>query len=399
MNYDSILLRFGELTLKGVNRGQFEDKLKKNIKRILRQFPEIKIHKTYGRMYVQLNGTPYEPVLNQLKKVFGIVSFSPTKRVEQDVTEIQKGSLDVFLDVSPRPTTFKVSVRRADKRFPIPSQEMNHIVGGYILKNCKGLKVDVHHPDAVIYIEIRDEGVYISCQSIPGLGGLPLGTSGKAMLMLSGGIDSPVAGWLTMKRGVPIEGVHFHSYPFTSERAKQKVIDLSRVLSQYSGEMKLHIVPFTEIQTQIRQHVPDDLSITIMRRMMMRITQGLANQRKALAISTGESLGQVASQTLESMNTINKVVDIPVLRPLIAMDKQEIIKLARQIGTYETSILPYEDCCTIFMPKSPRTRPNPQVAERFEKRLDVDLLVEKAVADTEMMVIKPKSDEKEMSFF
>jgi thiamine biosynthesis protein ThiI len=277
--------------------------------------------------------------------------------------------------------------------------EMNHLVGGYILKNSEDLKVDVHQPDVVLQVEIRQDGVFLSCKNVSGNGGLPVGTGGKAMLMLSGGIDSPVAGWMTMKRGVRIEGVHFHSYPFTSEQAKQKVIDLSRIISEYAGSMKLHIVPFTDIQTKIREFCPESYTITIMRRFMMRISEKLAEKHGALAIATGESLGQVASQTMESMYTINHVIHTPVIRPLIAMDKTEIIAISHKIGTYETSILPYEDCCTIFVPKSPVTRPKLEIAEKAEANLDVENLVNWAVENTESIWIEPKQVEEDFDFF
>jgi thiamine biosynthesis protein ThiI len=390
MQYEHILIRYGELALKKRNRGDFESQLVRNIKKSLQAHPNVQIERVYGRMYLVLNGEPYEEVEEKLKKVFGIHSFSPTRFVQTfELEAIQQAALEVIQDVEPAPRTFKVTVKRPNKQFPHRSQEMNHLVGGYILRNTENLKVDVHNPEIELKVEIRLEGVFISCRTVRGMGGLPTGSSGKAMLMLSGGIDSPVAGWMTMKRGVRIEGVHFHSYPFTSERAKQKVIDLARILSQYSGSIKLHVVPFTEIQTQIRQHCPEHYTITIMRRFMMRITERLAQKHGALAIATGESLGQVASQTMESMYTINHVINTPVLRPLVAMDKEEIMAISRQIGTYETSILPYEDCCTVFVPKSPVTRPKPEHAEKFERALDVERLVEEAVNAVESIWIEP----------
>jgi thiamine biosynthesis protein ThiI len=400
MQYEHILIRYGELALKKRNRGDFESQLVRNIKKSLQAHPNVQIERVYGRMYLVLNGEPYEEVEEKLKKVFGIHSFSPTRFVQTfELEAIQQAALEVIQDVEPAPRTFKVTVKRPNKQFPHRSQEMNHLLGGYILRNTENLKVDVHNPEIELKVEIRLEGVFISCRTVRGMGGLPTGSSGKAMLMLSGGIDSPVAGWMTMKRGVRIEGVHFHSYPFTSERAKQKVVDLARILSQYSGSMKLHIVPFTEIQTQIRQHCPEHYTITIMRRFMMRITERLAQKHGALAIATGESLGQVASQTMESMYTINHVINTPVLRPLVAMDKEEIMAISRQIGTYETSILPYEDCCTVFVPKSPVTRPKPEHAEKFERALDVERLVEEAVDAVESIWIEPVEKEAEHQDF
>lgn len=400
MQYEHILIRYGELALKKRNRREFETQLVRNIKKSLKAHPKVQVERVYGRMYLVLNGEPYEQVEAKLKKVFGIHSFSPTRFLQTfDLEAIQHAALEAVLDVDPAPRTFKAVVKRPNKQFPHRSQEMNHLVGGYILHNTDDLKVDVHKPDVEVRVEIRVEGVFISCRTIRGMGGLPTGSSGKAMLMLSGGIDSPVAGWMTMKRGVRIEGVHFHSYPFTSERAKQKVIDLARILTQYSGGMKLHVVPFTEIQTQIRQHCPEHYTITIMRRFMMRITERLAQKHGALAIATGESLGQVASQTMESMYTINHVINTPVLRPVVAMDKEEIMTISRQIETYETSILPYEDCCTVFVPKSPVTRPKPEIAEEFERVLDVERLVEEAVAAVESIWIDPVAEEPEHQDF
>jgi thiamine biosynthesis protein ThiI len=259
--------------------------------------------------------------------------------------------------------------------------------------------VDVHNPETEVNIEIRSEGTYISCETVPGPGGLPVGVSGKVLLLLSGGIDSPVAGWMMMKRGVTLEAIHFHSYPFTSERALQKVRDLAQKLAMWGGAIRLHVVPFTEIQTKIREKCPEDYLITIMRRFMMRIAERIAGETRAKALATGESLGQVASQTLESMDTINKVISIPLLRPLVAMDKAEITEIARKIDTYELSILPYEDCCTVFTPKNPVTRPKPYVAERFERSLDVEALVEAAVKGTVVEEITSEKSEEVTDLF
>ncbi|WCK55811.1 tRNA 4-thiouridine(8) synthase ThiI [Aneurinibacillus sp. Ricciae_BoGa-3] len=399
MQYEHILIRYGELALKKRNRKEFETQLVRNIKKALKDYPGVQVIRTFGRLYLALNGEPYSEIESRLEKVFGIHSFSPTRFLQSfELEDIQNAALQVMKDVTPFPKTFKVAVKRPNKQFPHRSMEMNNLMGGFILRNTEDLRVDVHNPEVLLSIEIRTDGVFLSSRSVAGMGGLPTGSSGKAMLMLSGGIDSPVAGWMTMKRGVRIEGVHFHSYPFTSERAKQKVVDLSRILTQYSGGMKLHVVPFTEIQTQIRQHCPEHYTITIMRRFMMRITERLAQKHGALAIATGESLGQVASQTMESMYTINSVIDTPVLRPVVAMDKEEIMKIAHRIGTYETSILPFEDCCTVFVPKSPVTKPKPELAEQFEAPLDVEQLVEDAVNGVESIWIDPSTEE-ENEFF
>lgn len=272
------------------------------------------------------------------------------------------------------------------------------MVGGYVKAHAP-VRVDLNQPTVEVQIEIRQEGAFLFADAIPGAGGLPVGSSGKAVLLLSGGIDSPVAGWLTMKRGVRLEAVHFHSYPFTSEQSRKKVEDLVQILTAYGGKIRLHVVPFTEIQTEIHKSCPESLGITIMRRMMLRIAERLAYRFKALAIATGESIGQVASQTLESMLTINQVTRLPVLRPLVAYDKQEIIALAKRIGTYETSILPYEDCCTIFTPKAPKTRPRPEMAEQAEKHLAVDELVQRAVENTESVWFYPGQQKKEFQYF
>lgn len=392
MIYDTILVRLGELALKGKNRNQFESKLIHNIEVRLHAFPNVKLHRTFGRIYIDLNGTPLEDVIQRLKKVFGIVSFSPAIRVEADIQKMKEAALRIIDDLDIFPNTFKVSARRPDRTFPLSSMEIPQHVGGYILANHDGkIRVDVHNPDVEIKIEVREEGVYIMGKVIPGAGGFPVGTNGKVLLLLSGGIDSPVAGWYMLKKGVRLEAIHFHSYPFTSERAKDKVIDLAQQLTAWGGRIRLHVVPFTEIQTEIKKNCPEDLLVTVMRRYMMRIAERVAENIDALALATGESLGQVASQTLDSMNTINRVVQLPVLRPLIAMDKTEIVKVAQDIGTFDTSILPYEDCCTIFTPKNPRTKPKPKVLERVEalSGMDMERLIENAVNSIEVIELKP----------
>jgi thiamine biosynthesis protein ThiI len=383
-NYEFILIRYGELTLKGKNRKHFEVQLQENIKMHCKDL-NIKISRTFGRMYLYLNGESFDEVAGRLKNIFGISSFSPAIKSGHDLQEIKDACFAAIENMKPRPGTFKVRTKRPYKRFPTRSDEMNRELGAHLLINTDYLKVDVHNPDVEVKVEIREDAAYIMCQRIPGAGGLPVGTSGKVMLMLSGGIDSPVAGYLALKRGLRFEGVHFHSYPFTSDRAKQKVVDLTKKLTKFGGNLKLHVVPFTKIQTEIREHVPDDYSITVMRRIMLRITERLAEKHKALGIATGENLGQVASQTLQSMNTINEVTNFPMIRPLITMDKLEIIDIAQEIDTYELSILPYEDCCTIFQPKSPKTRPTRKLAQRYEQRLDLENLIEEAVTETESL--------------
>ena len=399
MSYDVILIRYGELALKGRNRDLFEEALVRNVKNVLRSFLKVKVRRNYGRMYVELNGEDAHEVMEQLKRVFGISSFSPTVKVDPAIETIKERALTLIRQIRPQPRTFRVETRRADKRFPISSMEVNRMVGTHILRALPDIKVDVHNPETVVNIEIRTEGTYISCETVPGPGGLPVGVSGKVLLLLSGGIDSPVAGWMMMKRGVTLEAIHFHSYPFTSERALQKVRELAQKLAMWGGTIRLHVVPFTEIQTKIREKCPEDYLITIMRRFMMRVSERIAEETKAKALATGESLGQVASQTLESMDTINKVISIPLLRPLVAMDKTEITELSRKIDTYELSILPYEDCCTVFTPKNPVTRPKSYVAERFERALDVEALVDAAVKGTVVEEITTRQSEEVTDLF
>lgn len=380
--YEFILIRYGELTLKGKNRKKFENILHEHVLAQLKDL-NVKVSKTHGRMYVYLNGESVDVVTERLSRIFGISSFSPAIKSGLRLDEIKDNALKAVKAVDPPPSTFKVNVKRKNKSFPYASLEMNHHLGAHILRNTKNLRVDVHAPDVEVFVEIGERAAYVMCEKIPGLGGLPVGSSGKVMLMLSGGIDSPVAGYLALKRGLRFEAVHFHSFPFTSERAKQKVIDLTKQLAVYAGHLKLHIVPFTRIQTEIQKVIPEEYSITIMRRLMLRITEGLALKNQALGVVTGESLGQVASQTLHSMHTINAVTNFPVLRPLISMDKIEIINLSKKIGTYDTSILPYEDCCTVFQPKSPKTMPTKEATARLEERLAVDELVDDAIRRTE----------------
>lgn len=389
MEYDHILIRYGEMSLKGKNRSKFSQVLKGNIKRKLVDFPNAVINRTKDRMYIDLNGEDHEKISDILKEVFGIQSFSLAVKTKSDIEDIQIGALKAFQETGSNAKTFKVSARRADKTFPVDSMELNYLVGGYILKNSPGVKVDVHHPDVNVRVEVRHDMTFITCKTEKGAGGFPVGTNGKALLMLSGGIDSPVAGYLTMKRGVKVEAIHFHSPPFTNERAKQKVIDLAHKLTKYGGRVRLHIVPFTDIQQELHKQIPSSYTMTAMRRMMLRIAEKIAVKNGALAIATGESLGQVASQTMESMNTINEVTNFPIIRPLIAMDKLEIIDIAHAIDTYEISIRPYEDCCTIFLPSDPKTKPKKEKINFYEERLtDIEAMIDEAVDNTEDLDIE-----------
>ncbi|OLO40235.1 tRNA 4-thiouridine(8) synthase ThiI [Alkalihalophilus pseudofirmus] len=396
MKYDHILVRIGELALKGKNRKVFERALASNITVVLKNY-DIKVISTFGRIMIELKDNREGEIIEKLKNVFGIHSFSIALKTENDLDDIQKGALIALTDSRNQPVrTFKVTAKRPNKNFPIGSQELNHLVGGYILKNTEHITVDVHNPDVEVRVEVRETATYITCGNIRGAGGLPVGTGGKVMLMLSGGIDSPVAGYLTMKRGVKINAIHFHSPPYTNERAKEKVKELVQILTKFSGTIQLHLVPFTEMQTTIHEKVPSDYAMTIMRRMMLRISEKIAHEQKALAITTGESLGQVASQTLHSMNTINEVTNLPIIRPLVTMDKLEVIEVAKKIGTYETSILPFEDCCTIFLPPNSKTRPKRELANKFETNFDFAALIDRAVAETEIVTIRHQRNEQQV---
>jgi len=382
--YPLLLVRYGELSLKGRNRKTFEDILLANMRSSLADLPHGRITKTFGRVYLETKGN-WEELAQRLQSVFGIVSVSPVLKRNLDLEEIKEGASLVVGDTAG--ATFKVEARRPNKSFPLTSPELCQALGGHVLRNFPHLKVDVHNPDFILNVEIRQEGAFLYSQVIPCRGGLPAGSSGKGLLLLSGGIDSPVAGFLSMKRGVKIEGLHFYSYPFTSERSKAKVVELATLLAKYNaqGSFKLWIAYFTEIQKALQKGSHPTLTITLMRRFMLRIASELARRENALALITGDSLGQVASQTMESIHVINEVTNIPIFRPLIGMDKQEIIDLAVKIGTYETSILPYEDCCTVFVPKNPATRPRLDQVLEAEAELDVEGLVAEALAKTEVM--------------
>lgn len=392
MNPDFILIRFGEFTIKGKNRGRFDQVIANQVKRALREFPRAELVRAYGRIYVALNGEPYAEMAHRLMDVFGIASFSPIRRSANELEAIRAAAIDVMRNLPKQPETFKVAVRRVDKTFPHDTQEMNHLVGGHVLREFPGLKVNVREPEVELRVEIQPEGTYVFSDVVPGAGGYPYGTNGKALLLLSGGIDSPVAGYMAMRQGLELEAVHYHSYPFTSEQAKEKVIELTRRLSRFAGSsIKLHLVSFTEIQTAISQCKHNSLIITLMRRSMLRIAERLADVREAHGLVTGDSLGQVASQTLGSMNAIGRATELPLLRPLLTYDKNEIIRVARRIDTFETSILPYEDCCTLFVPKNPTTNPNLAIVEQAEAGIaELDAMIAKAVATIETVTIKPE---------
>ncbi len=379
-----LLLKFGELFLKGKNKKDFENLLMENIKAKLSSF-KYKISYTLGRIVI----SDYEiddewAIVEELKTVFGLIGVS--KAVEVDTSEENIFAYASSISLS---GTFRVNAKRADKKFPLSSMELERKLGEVILTQNENLKVDLHNPEHIVYVEIRfNNKTYIYYETIKCAGGLPLGSAGKALLLLSGGIDSPVAGYLMAKRGLKLEAVHFHSYPYTSEQAKEKVIELGRKLTKYCDEIKLHIVSFTKVQEQIHMNCDSEYMITIMRRIMMRVAEKICKENDLGAIITGESLGQVASQTMPSINVTNSVVSLPVFRPLIAFDKEDIIEIAKEIDTYDTSILPYEDCCTVFLPKYPVIKPTIRRAEYNEKFLNVDALVDEAIATKEEIILK-----------
>lgn len=405
-----ILVRYGEIILKGLNRPVFEDKLMANIRKSLYGLGKIEVIRSQARIYIEplAENYDFDRAITKLVKVFGIVSVSIVFKIPSDFEEIKNYSLELAkkqvdkliqsgsqkdnsaniasLNSTQGIVSFKVEAKRGDKRFPMQSPEICIELGGYLLENIPALRVDVHKPDFTFYVEVR-ESTYIYCEIISSNGGLPIGTNGKGMLLLSGGIDSPVAGWMLAKRGMEIEAVHFYSYPYTSERAKDKVISLAKILSRYCYRIKLHIVPFTEIQLEINNKCPEDQLTIIMRRAMMTIAEQIAVKNGAQALITGESLGQVASQTVQGLAVTNAIVKMPVFRPLIGMDKNEVIEIARKIDTFETSILPYEDCCTVFVAKHPKTKPKLEEIVEHEAGLQLEGMIEKAINDTETIIV------------
>ena len=392
-NYEYILVRYGELTTKGKNRKDFIARLLGNTKTILREFDKLEYKKTYDRLYIHLNGTEYEKVEEKLRKVFGIISFSPTIRISSDLDEMVKTSLQMAQESDAK--TFKMECKRHDKTFEQNSDEINRLCATEILKNTD-LKVDVRKPDLRIKIEVREECTYMMSKVVKGAGGYPVGTAGKAMMMTSGGIDSPVAAYMLMKRGIRIEAIHYAAPPYTSNQALNKVEKLCNILSEYQGTVKLHIIPFTDLQLEIYKNADESYAITLMRRMMYRIAERLARKTNCKIIGNGESIGQVASQTLDSMNAINEVVSMPVIRPIAAFDKVEIIDIARKIGTFETSILPYEDCCTIFNPKNPTTKPKIDKCEFYESKFDFDRMIDECIEKENVIFCSGESEEEDL---
>lgn len=386
MEFDRIVIRYGELSTKGRNRKQFIKTLAHNVKVAIADFTDVKVYGERDRMYLLLNGVDPAVIEARLRPIFGIQSFSPAIRTDLDVEAVKRAAIVLMADLKVPNWTFKVAARRSYRDFPLDTNGINQEIGACVLEAFADLKVDVKKPMFKLTIDVRKEGVFLSAKTILGAGGLPVGTSGKGMLMLSGGIDSPVAGYLAMKRGVHVEAVHFHSPPYTSEKAKQKAIDLAATLSKYGGNVRMHIVPFTEIQETIKKQIPESVIMTVTRRMMLRITDIIRQKEQGLAIINGESLGQVASQTLESMVAINAVTNSPIIRPVVTMDKNEIIQIAKQIDTYDLSVQPFEDCCTIFTPPSPKTKPKLEKIEYYESFIDFDSLIEKAIEETESFI-------------
>lgn len=379
MKYTEIMVRYGELSTKGKNRKTFIMQLAQNVKRALADFPALKIHADRDRMHILLNGEDSEEVIPKLSKVFGIQNFSPSIRIEKEMPAIRAMVQEVVREVYTPGKTFKITAKRSDHSFELDSNGLNQELGGAVIEAIPEIQVQMKKPDINLRIEIRKDAAYLSYETIRGAGGLPVGTSGRGMLMLSGGIDSPVAGYLAMKRGVEVEAVHFASPPYTSEQALQKAKDLAEKLVPYVGTIQFIEVPFTEIQEEIKRVVPQGYLMTITRRLMLRLTDAICEMRKGLVIINGESLGQVASQTLQSMVAINEVTSTPIIRPVVSMDKTEIIEIAEKIDTFELAIQPFEDCCTIFAPPQPKTRPRLDKAQDYEARLDLEGLMARAL--------------------
>lgn len=392
MQYSEIMIRYGELSTKKKNRMRFINKLKNNMEHVLSIYPDVSVKTDRDRGHVYLNGTDYHEVAESLKEIFGIQAFSPSFKVEKNVDTLVKAVQEIMTSVYKDGMTFKITAKRSDHSFELDSRALNHTLGDAVFSVLPNIKAQMKQPDINLKVEIRDEAAYISYEDIRGAGGLPVGTSGKGMLMLSGGIDSPVAGYLALKRGVDIEAVHFASPPYTNPGALKKAHDLTRKLTKFGGNIQFIEVPFTEIQEEIKAKAPEAYLMTLTRRFMMRITDRIREDRNGLVIINGESLGQVASQTLESMQAINAVTATPIIRPVVTMDKLEIIDIAQKIDTFDISIQPFEDCCTIFAPDRPKTNPKIKNTEQYEKRMDVEGLVERAVAGIMVTTIQPQAD-------
>ena len=384
---DIILLKLGEIVLKGLNRKSFEQKLMGNIRRRLAPLGNFRVYCLQSTVYVEgEEGADMDAAFEAMKQVFGVISLSRAAPCEKNKEAIARLAIEYLRDEMESAKSFKVESKRSDKAFPMTSIELSQYVGGELADAYPDTAVDVHDPELTVHIEVRDLAAYVHAAPVPGAGGMPVGSNGVAVTLLSGGIDSPVSTYMIAKRGVRLIPVHFFSFPYTSQQAKDKVVELGRQLTAYCGRMTMEVVPFTHIQEEIRDKCPEEYFTLIMRRFMMRIAQHIAEANGAKAIVTGENLGQVASQTMEAIGCTDEISDIPVFRPLIGLDKIEIIRIAEKIGTYETSILPYEDCCTVFTPRHPMTRPKKSGMPKAEARLDIDALVDEAVAGTEKLI-------------
>ncbi len=386
---DIVLLKYGEIALKGLNRPMFEKRLLQNLSRALVPLGKFNIRKSQSMLYVEpmSDDIDMDAAISRMQTVFGIVNICPAVSCDKDMESIEKTTVECLREMDVQGKSFKIEAKREDKQFPLNSPQICQRMGGCILKQVDGLHVDVHNPDILVQIEIRKKA-YIFTQKFSGAGGMPVGTNGRAALLLSGGIDSPVAGWMIAKRGVALDAVHFHSHPYTSDRAKEKVLDLAKIISAYTGRIRVHVVPFTEIQLAIIDQCPKNYLTLIMRRVMMQIAERIARQSGARALITGESIGQVASQTMESLAVTDHAVNMPVFRPCIGMDKEEIVQISKKIDAYETSILPYEDCCTIFVPKHPKTRPEiDEIVEAEQALVNLEEMIQAALDGDEVIVV------------
>ncbi len=383
------LLKLGEIVLKGANKRQFESRLRQNVRRRMKKFGEFDVYIMQSTVYVEPKDelADVDGAWEACRTIFGVVSLCRCRPCEKNLDAIFEAIENYLGDDLDCAKSFKVESKRSDKAFPMTSIQLSQEIGGRLAEAHPGVAVDVHHPDYTVYVEVRDFAAYVHGPAEPGAGGLPTGVGGRAMCLLSGGIDSPVAAYMIAKRGVEIEAVHFFSYPYTSQLAKDKVVELARLVAKYSGKMTVNVVPFTEIQEAIRDNCPEEYFTLVMRRFMMEISQRIARHDGCGALITGENLGQVASQTMEAMTVTGAVVDMPIFMPLVGMDKEEIVTIARKIGTLETSILPYEDCCTVFTPKHPKTKPTLGQLLNAEKNLDREALMERALAGVEKIKV------------
>ena len=390
---NTLIVRCGEVALKGLNKPYFEKMLVDRIKKVLKEFENVEVKRLEGLIFVRADKShDIDKIIGIISKVFGVASISPAVESESDMDKIAETAVAFMLELIERKgiKTFKVEAKRADKNFPVKSPDIARQIGAKVLIGCKVLSVDVHNPDALLFVDLRKDKTYIFEQKVSGFGGLPLGTNGKGLVLLSGGIDSPVAAWMMAKRGMLIEAMHFHSYPYTSERAQEKVEDLAKIIAGYTGNFRMHSINLLPIQEAIVENCPEEETTILVRRFMMRIAEIVAIERNCMMLITGENLGQVASQTAEALVVTDAVVKMPVMRPLIAMDKVDIMDKAREIGTFETSIKPYEDCCTVFLPKHPSTKPRLERILESESKLDVEGLIEKVLLTKETINIYEK---------